>query len=390
MQKITLTFTSPEGIVSQQVVSKPKKGEASQASVPPGVKVLVELQATATRAGQAKVNKKGQLVLQQRENDLIVLDGKEELLELTDFFQVPGAVLDESIWSTEGASPVLWASGAAADSGLADPASRVASDTAGKSDPDRGGSTPASEGTSAPSGAAAMTPAIALLPGFTGPALAAAAIVGGAALVGRGTASEPVRFTVTDNTEGTAHGPVIYTLTFTHPVQGLALAKLSLTGGTLSNFQASADGKTYTVTATPALTGTGSMQLSVNLTGVSNPEGRTIEASSVPAQDFSQNIVEGTIVAGPVVDGHQLSVGLFKPDGTVLAKTQANSMGHYKASVGTYTGTVVALVIDGAAGTDYMDASRHQGVGAVADDRRSRCPHRGPAQGRPDAAATQL
>lgn len=67
--------------------------------------------------------------------------------------------------------------------------------------------------------------------------------------------------------------------------------------------------------------------------------------------------VYGSVVAGPVVSGNGLSVTLYRADGTVLAGPVAvASDGTFVLSYsGSYTGPVLARVIDRDGGTDYAD-----------------------------------
>jgi hypothetical protein len=65
--------------------------------------------------------------------------------------------------------------------------------------------------------------------------------------------------------------------------------------------------------------------------------------------------VSGTISAGPVVAGNDLTVTLYKADGTSqLGTGSADGTGHFSIDVGSYSGIVIARVGNGAA-ADYMD-----------------------------------
>ena len=78
------------------------------------------------------------------------------------------------------------------------------------------------------------------------------------------------------------------------------------------------------------------------------------------------NVVTGVITAGPVVPGHGLSVVIYKADGTLINGTQAASTatvdatGHFTLNVGTYTGVVIAKVVDSGTQTDYKDEATTQ------------------------------
>ncbi|UTW07207.1 Ig-like domain-containing protein [Pseudomonas benzenivorans] len=73
------------------------------------------------------------------------------------------------------------------------------------------------------------------------------------------------------------------------------------------------------------------------------------------------NIVSGAIVGGPVIDGHGLSVNLYKADGTLLGTATVDAGGRYSYSVGAYTGVVIAEVVDGNDGDDYLDETTNLG-----------------------------
>jgi hypothetical protein len=73
------------------------------------------------------------------------------------------------------------------------------------------------------------------------------------------------------------------------------------------------------------------------------------------------NVVTGAIVGGPVMEGHGLSVQLYKADGTLLGTATVDASGHYRYSVGAYTGVVIAVVVDSDDGDDYLDESTNAG-----------------------------
>ena len=73
------------------------------------------------------------------------------------------------------------------------------------------------------------------------------------------------------------------------------------------------------------------------------------------------NIVSGAIVGGPVIDGHGLSVHLYKADGTLLGTATVDASGRYSYNVGAYTGVVIAEVVDGNDGDDYLDETTNLG-----------------------------
>ncbi|WP_079204027.1 cadherin domain-containing protein [Pseudomonas sp. CC6-YY-74] len=68
--------------------------------------------------------------------------------------------------------------------------------------------------------------------------------------------------------------------------------------------------------------------------------------------------VQGSVVAGPVIAGHGLSVVVYQADGvTELGRTAVSADGSFSLSVGSYTGVVIAKLLDADAGADYLDES---------------------------------
>ena len=165
-----------------------------------------------------------------------------------------------------------------------------------------------------------------------------------------------VTATVTDNVPGTANGPVTYTIAFSEGVKGFDASKLSLTGGILSGFAANADGKTYTVVATPDLTTTGTLQLSVNPSGVTDLAGNAmVSVPTVADQAYAQNLLQGSIVAGPVLSTHSLSIKVFNAAGQAIGAASVSPSGSYTVALGSYTGPVAVLVVDADNQPDYID-----------------------------------
>ena len=74
------------------------------------------------------------------------------------------------------------------------------------------------------------------------------------------------------------------------------------------------------------------------------------------------NVVSGRIVAGPLIEGHQLRVFIFAADGvTQLAEVIADANGRFSVELGSYTGVVIARVIDGGEQADYLDEATGEG-----------------------------
>ena len=71
------------------------------------------------------------------------------------------------------------------------------------------------------------------------------------------------------------------------------------------------------------------------------------------------NIVSGTVSAGALIAGHGLTVTLYKTDGTVLQDglvlTPSTNGGSYSFNLGSYTGPLLARVVDADARDDYSD-----------------------------------
>ena len=98
-------------------------------------------------------------------------------------------------------------------------------------------------------------------------------------------------------------------------------------------------------------------------TGTSGTSTPSTEPPSTATPDAS-HVVTGTIIAGPVIAGHSLTVQLYKADGTSLLGTGiVDATGSFSIDVGSYTGAVIAKVVDASAGPDYMD----EATGAAKD-----------------------
>ncbi|MDQ8204299.1 cadherin repeat domain-containing protein, partial [Pelagicoccus sp. SDUM812003] len=77
-----------------------------------------------------------------------------------------------------------------------------------------------------------------------------------------------------------------------------------------------------------------------------------------PDEPIVKNTVEGSIVAGPVIDSNGLSVEVYQADGeTLLGTAKVNADGSFSLDVGDYTGVVIAMVVDADDGADYLDES---------------------------------
>jgi hypothetical protein len=162
--------------------------------------------------------------------------------------------------------------------------------------------------------------------------------------------------TVTDNVTGiTATGAVIYTIKFSEAVTGFDASKLDLSGGTLGGLVKVNDTQ-YTVLATPTANASGALLLRISTNGVTDAAGNVAVAPALAEQDYAQNVLQGTIVAGPVIGAHSLSVKVFNALGQAIAIATVDANGNYQVGVGSYTGAVSVLVIDSDnARPDYVD-----------------------------------
>jgi len=70
----------------------------------------------------------------------------------------------------------------------------------------------------------------------------------------------------------------------------------------------------------------------------------------------SKTIVSGTLVAGPVISGNTLKVSIYAANGsTKIGESALDESGKFSVSVGTYTGVIIARVINSGSGNDYLD-----------------------------------
>ncbi|MDP2810212.1 MAG: SwmB domain-containing protein, partial [Rhodocyclaceae bacterium] len=68
------------------------------------------------------------------------------------------------------------------------------------------------------------------------------------------------------------------------------------------------------------------------------------------------NIITGTVVAGPVLGGNGLKVEIYAANGTTkLGESTLDATGKFTVNVGTYTGIVIARLVDANGGDDYLD-----------------------------------
>jgi len=79
-------------------------------------------------------------------------------------------------------------------------------------------------------------------------------------------------------------------------------------------------------------------------------------SSETETMTSTNNIVQGIIVAGPVLDSNELTVSVYQADGrTLLGEANVTADGQFSIDVGDYTGVVIAKVKDNGSGLDYLD-----------------------------------
>jgi len=90
--------------------------------------------------------------------------------------------------------------------------------------------------------------------------------------------------------------------------------------------------------------------------GVSGSGSGSDNSSESAAITSTTNIVQGVIVAGPVLDSNELTVLVYQADGsTLLGEANVTADGKFSIDVGDYTGVVIAKVKDNGSGVDYLD-----------------------------------
>ena len=78
--------------------------------------------------------------------------------------------------------------------------------------------------------------------------------------------------------------------------------------------------------------------------------------TQAPVVEAVHNLVNGSVVLGPVVAGNGLSVNVYAADGTTLLGTGVvSATGTFSVDVGSYTGVVIAKLADASTGADFID-----------------------------------
>lgn len=81
-------------------------------------------------------------------------------------------------------------------------------------------------------------------------------------------------------------------------------------------------------------------------------------SAATPGQAaVSTTPLDGLVVAGPLIDGHSLTISFYRADGTLLAgPIPIDAAGRFVSSIDrSYTGSILAKVVDSSAGPDYLD-----------------------------------
>ncbi|WP_404463172.1 cadherin domain-containing protein [Vreelandella aquamarina] len=113
---------------------------------------------------------------------------------------------------------------------------------------------------------------------------------------------------------------------------------------------------------TPTYLGLGGLALgglAIAASGSSGGGGASSETGETPTM---LNTVAGVIVGGPVIEGNDLRVDVYQADGvTKLGEAQVNPDGTFSIAVGSYLGVVIARVVNGGSGADYLDEATQVG-----------------------------
>lgn len=136
---------------------------------------------------------------------------------------------------------------------------------------------------------------------------------------------------------------------------GEARSSVSVVWGTVTKTATVSDAGTWSVQFAPAdIPADGSTQVRVSLTDLA---GNVSVAAQQAVTIDTRILVQGNIVAGPLVAGHGLTISLHTRDGTLLQSgvTVAND-GSFSARVAAKLGDVlIAKVADSGTGADYAD-----------------------------------
>jgi hypothetical protein len=67
------------------------------------------------------------------------------------------------------------------------------------------------------------------------------------------------------------------------------------------------------------------------------------------------NVVSGSFTAGPALAGNGLSVQIYDLAGNLLGSAKLSDEGDFEVNIGSYSGAVIAKVVDTGVGADFMD-----------------------------------
>lgn len=149
------------------------------------------------------------------------------------------------------------------------------------------------------------------------------------------------------------------------PVEhGAGAVHLAQAGATTSDAAPAAAG------SVPAGEGAGAAAMAGMNTGLLIAGGVLVVAAAASgggggssSAEVAPSIVTGTVVGGPVVPDNELTVNLYRADGTTLLGTgTVNAAGQFTIDVGSYTGVVIARVVNPNANPDYIDEATGQPV----------------------------
>ncbi|MDD2545382.1 MAG: DUF4214 domain-containing protein [Burkholderiaceae bacterium] len=94
----------------------------------------------------------------------------------------------------------------------------------------------------------------------------------------------------------------------------------------------------------------------------------TLGLDSLVLQLLGERLVQGSVTAGPVVDGNGLQVTAYDAQGNVLGSGALNPDGSYRITIERdYSGPILVRVVDASAGPDYVDETQGKPVDLTSD-----------------------
>lgn len=148
---------------------------------------------------------------------------------------------------------------------------------------------------------------------------------------------------------GMAQGQPALANTFAPMVNAVSVSFLAAPPATETAVPASA--------ASVATGGTGIAVVGLGALGLASGGGASAAATAAPAVAGPSTLITGMIVAGPVSGSNDLEVIVYKGDGvTILADhVPVNADGSFTANIGSYTGVVIAKLVNKGTGADFLD-----------------------------------